>query len=165
MPETLITPLSRWILAFAQTELVSLASRRGDLDGALALAADVIDTWYRAGDWANQWLTLRHVAGVTRPPEARPEICTVRDLLEDAALTSGLAGGEQDGLRFTTRCEAPDPVRIDRRLTLPAVERVIGGDRLAHRGEPARGPLDLPIQELYAATAVMNARGVVAVDY
>jgi glycine reductase complex component B subunit alpha and beta len=54
---------------------------------------------------------------------------------------------------------------IDRRLTLPAVERVIGGDHLAHRGEPARGPLDLPIQELYAATAVMNARGVVAVDY
>jgi len=54
---------------------------------------------------------------------------------------------------------------IDRRLALPAVERVIGGDRLAHRGEPARGPLDLPIQELYAATATMNARGLVAVEY
>jgi predicted ATPase/DNA-binding SARP family transcriptional activator len=55
---------NRWIVAFARTELVSLASRRGDLDGALLLASDVIDTWYRAGDWANQWLTLRHVAGV-----------------------------------------------------------------------------------------------------
>jgi glycine reductase len=54
---------------------------------------------------------------------------------------------------------------IDRRLALPAVERVIGGERLAHRGEPARGPLDLPIQELYAATAVMNARGALALDY
>jgi glycine reductase len=54
---------------------------------------------------------------------------------------------------------------IDRRLALPAVERVIGGERLAHRGEPARGPLDLPIQELYAATATMNTRGLVAVDH
>jgi glycine reductase len=54
---------------------------------------------------------------------------------------------------------------IDRRVALPAVERVIGGDRLAHRGEPARGPLELPIQELYAATVTMNARGVVAVEH
>ena len=55
---------NRWIEAFARTELVSLAARRGDLDDALRLATRVIDTWYRAGDWANQWLTLRHVAGV-----------------------------------------------------------------------------------------------------
>jgi glycine reductase len=54
---------------------------------------------------------------------------------------------------------------IDRRIALPAVERVIGGERLAHRGEPARGPLDLPIQELYAATITMNARGVTAMDH
>ncbi len=55
---------NRWIVAFAQTELVSLAGRRDDLDGALRLAREVIDMWHRAGDWANQWLTLRHVAGV-----------------------------------------------------------------------------------------------------
>ena len=55
---------NRWIVAFARTELVSLASRRGDLDNALAIARGVIDTWHLAGDWANQWLTMRHVAGV-----------------------------------------------------------------------------------------------------
>ena len=55
---------NRWLVAFARTELVSLAGRRGDLDAALRLAAEVIDTWYRAGDWANQWLTMRHVASV-----------------------------------------------------------------------------------------------------
>jgi glycine reductase len=48
---------------------------------------------------------------------------------------------------------------IDRRLRLPAPRRVIGAPRLAHRGEDAAGPLDLPIQELYAATLEMNARG------
>ena len=26
--------------------------------------ADVIDLWYRGGDWANQWLSLRHVFGI-----------------------------------------------------------------------------------------------------
>lgn len=54
---------NRWIVAFARTELVSLAGQRGELDSALHMAKDVIDTWYRAGDWANQWLTMRHVAG------------------------------------------------------------------------------------------------------
>ena len=54
---------------------------------------------------------------------------------------------------------------IDRRVGLPAVERVIGGSHLAHRGEAARGELDLPIQELYASTIEMNARGAVAQEY
>ncbi len=54
---------------------------------------------------------------------------------------------------------------IDRRLRLPAVDRVIGGTHLAHRGEPAAGELDLPIQELYAATATMSARGAMAVEF
>ena len=53
---------------------------------------------------------------------------------------------------------------IDRRVTLPAVDRVIGGTHLAHRGERADAPLDLPLQELYAVTVEMNARGVVAVE-
>jgi sarcosine reductase len=54
---------------------------------------------------------------------------------------------------------------IDRRVRLPRPERVIGGTRLAHRGEPAGDELDLPIQELYAATIEMNARGVTAQAY
>jgi putative PEP-CTERM system histidine kinase len=60
---------------------------------------------------------MGHVAGVTRPPEARPEICAVPDLLEDAAVTSGLAAGGREGLRFVSRCDLDGPVRIDRRLT------------------------------------------------
>ena len=54
---------------------------------------------------------------------------------------------------------------IDRRVALPAVARTIGGAALAHRGEPAAGPLDLPLQELYAVTIEMNARGVVAREH
>jgi glycine reductase complex component B subunit alpha and beta len=54
---------------------------------------------------------------------------------------------------------------IDRRLRLPAPGRVIGATRLAHRGEDATAELDLPIQELYAATIEMNARGILAEEY
>lgn len=54
---------------------------------------------------------------------------------------------------------------IDRRLNLPPVDRVIGGTHLAHRGEPAQGELDLPLQELYAVTAEMNVRGITAKEY
>jgi hypothetical protein len=31
---------------------------------ALAGFAGVIDLWFRGGDWANQWLSLRHVFGI-----------------------------------------------------------------------------------------------------
>ncbi|MCC7484394.1 MAG: hypothetical protein IT529_05350 [Burkholderiales bacterium] len=54
---------------------------------------------------------------------------------------------------------------IDRRVRLPAVEQLFGGTRLAHRGEPARGELDLPLQELYAVTVEMNLRGYRAEEY
>lgn len=54
---------------------------------------------------------------------------------------------------------------IDRRVRLPAVERVIGGTHLAHRGEPAGGPLDLPLQELYAVAVEMDARGFTTREY
>ena len=77
-----VTARNRWIVAFAQTELVSLAGRRNDFDGALRTARTAIDTWYRAGDWANQWLTLRHVAGVL----------AARGNHEDAAVINAAVG-------------------------------------------------------------------------
>jgi sarcosine reductase len=54
---------------------------------------------------------------------------------------------------------------IDRRVTLPPVEKLIGGTHLAHRGEPAKGELNLPLQELYAVTVEMNMRGYRAQEY
>ncbi len=54
---------------------------------------------------------------------------------------------------------------IDRRIRLPAVERLIGGTHLAHRGLPAQGELEVSLQELYAVTAEMNRRGLTAREY
>jgi predicted ATPase/DNA-binding SARP family transcriptional activator len=55
---------NRWVEAFALTEVLWLQARQGDPAGALARYADVLDLWYRGGDWANQWLSMRHVFGI-----------------------------------------------------------------------------------------------------
>jgi len=55
---------NRWIQAFALTEVLWLEARQGRPRVALARYIDVIDLWYRGGDWANQWLSLRHVFGI-----------------------------------------------------------------------------------------------------
>ena len=55
---------NRWIEAFALTEVHSLRARRGEHVAGLAGFREVVRTWYRGGDWANQWLSLRHVFGV-----------------------------------------------------------------------------------------------------
>jgi predicted ATPase/DNA-binding SARP family transcriptional activator len=55
---------NRWIQAFALTEVLWLEARQGRPRQALARYIDVIDLWYRGGDWANQWLSLRHVFGI-----------------------------------------------------------------------------------------------------
>jgi predicted ATPase/DNA-binding SARP family transcriptional activator len=55
---------NRWIQAFALTEVLWLEAREGRPREALARYVDVIDLWYRGGDWASQWLSLRHVFGI-----------------------------------------------------------------------------------------------------
>ena len=49
---------NRWLSAFACTEASSLRVCMGDLARGCAGLADVVDAWYRAGEWAQQWLTL-----------------------------------------------------------------------------------------------------------
>jgi hypothetical protein len=55
---------NRWVEAFAVTEVLWLDAQRGAPLEALAAFASVVETWYRAGDWANQWLSLRHVCSI-----------------------------------------------------------------------------------------------------
>jgi predicted ATPase/DNA-binding SARP family transcriptional activator len=55
---------NRWIQAFALTEVLELEASQGRPREALGRYTDVIDLWYRGGDWANQWLSLRHVFGI-----------------------------------------------------------------------------------------------------
>ncbi len=55
---------NRWIQAFALTDVLWLQARQGAPRKALAGFAGVIDLWFRGGDWANQWLSMRHLFGI-----------------------------------------------------------------------------------------------------
>ncbi len=62
--QTALAAGNRWLHAFARTEELYLRAQRGDAATALRGYRDVVQTWYRGGDWANQWLSLRHLMGV-----------------------------------------------------------------------------------------------------
>jgi len=53
-----------WFELFARTETLWLRAFAGEPLAALRGFAEVIVAWHRAGDWANQWLSLRHVLGI-----------------------------------------------------------------------------------------------------
>ena len=81
--------------------MLSLEARQGSPRAALAGFADVIDMWYRGGDWANQWLSLRHVFGILVQ-------------LDDHAAAATLHGAlTAIGAAFALPFEASDAERID----------------------------------------------------
>ena len=49
---------NRWMSAFARTEASGLLVSQGHLGDGCDGLAEVVDTWYRAGEWAQQWHTL-----------------------------------------------------------------------------------------------------------
>ena len=49
---------NRWMRTFVRTEICRLLLEQDDLDHARKSLAKVIDVWFRAGEWAQQWLTL-----------------------------------------------------------------------------------------------------------
>ena len=55
---------NRWMRAFAMTEAMWLRAGRGETITALHGYRHVVDTWFQGGDWANQWLSLRHLAAI-----------------------------------------------------------------------------------------------------
>ena len=44
--------------AFAYTEASGLLVARGEVERGCAGLADMVDVWYRAGEWSQQWHTL-----------------------------------------------------------------------------------------------------------
>ena len=109
-----------WMRSFARTEAMWLRARRGDVDEALIGYREVVGTWFRGGDWANQWLSLRHVAGILAT--------TGRD--EEAALLSGAvqAAGAAAALPFAP-LDADELAELTRDLA-----RRLGEDALAAAG-------------------------------
>ena len=49
---------NRWMSAFARTEMSAMLVRRGELEEGCRGLADMLDLWYRAGEWSQQWPTF-----------------------------------------------------------------------------------------------------------
>jgi hypothetical protein len=49
---------NRWMSTFARTETSALLLLRGDVARGAAGLAACVDTWLRAGEWSQQWVTL-----------------------------------------------------------------------------------------------------------
>jgi hypothetical protein len=76
-----------WFELFARTETLWLKAFDGEPLDALTAFADVISAWHRAGDWANQWLSLRHVFGICHLLGADELAVTIHGALERAGAT------------------------------------------------------------------------------
>jgi hypothetical protein len=87
---------NRWIQAFALTEVLWLEASQGRPREALHRYADVIDLWYRGGDWANQWLSLRHVFGILVQLRAEFGAATLHGALTAAGAAYALPFGAVD---------------------------------------------------------------------
>ena len=126
---------NRWMSAFARTEASSLRVCMGDLDRGCAGLAETVDAWYRAGEWAQQWLTLsRCVIALER--------------IEQHELAAEVLGA----IEMHTTVDAPPGMptvlqkAVDTRQSL--VDR-LGEERAAELGASGAG---LPLSELVLHT-------------
>jgi predicted ATPase/DNA-binding SARP family transcriptional activator len=93
---------NRWIQAFALTEVLWLQAREGEPREALAGYADVVEIWYRGGDWANQWLSLRHVFGILVQLRAHLGAATLHGALMAAGAAYALPFEASEAERITS---------------------------------------------------------------
>lgn len=96
---------NRWIEAFSLTEVHWLRGRHGEHVTALEGFAAVIDTWYRGGDWANQWLSLRRVLALFIDMEALESAATLHGALSAVGASHALPFEPADADRLRNSVE------------------------------------------------------------
>lgn len=96
---------NRWIEAFARTEVLSIDARSGHSAEALQGFQEVIQTWYRGGDWANQWLSIRHVFGILQRIGDDEAAAAIHGGLSAAGATYALPFEPADAARLLASVE------------------------------------------------------------
>jgi hypothetical protein len=91
---------NRWVEAFALTEVLWLQARNGEPARALAGYSDVVDLWYRGGDWTNQWLSIRHIFGILVQIHAHESAAIVHGALVAAGAAYALPFEPADAERL-----------------------------------------------------------------
>ena len=117
---------NRWMSAFARTEASGILVRRGQLPEACASLAEMVDLWYRAGEWSQQWHTLsRCMMALDRI--GRPEIAAevVGAIDAHAAMGAPPSMASLRELAFDTRDSLAEQLGADR----TEERRLVGASR------------------------------------
>jgi predicted ATPase/DNA-binding winged helix-turn-helix (wHTH) protein len=106
---------NRWMSAFARTEASGILVRRGQLPEACAELAELLDLWYRAGEWSQQWHTLSRcmmaLDGIGRP-EIAAEVVGAIDAHATMGAPPSMASLRE--LSFAIRDDLADKLGADR---------------------------------------------------
>lgn len=95
---------NRWMSAFARTEAAGLLLQRGDLAEGCELLAEMVDLWYRAGEWSQQWHTLsRCVIALDRIGQQELAAEVVGAIEAHAAMSAAPSMTTLRSLAFETR--------------------------------------------------------------
>lgn len=113
---------NRWMSAFARTEASGLLLHRGELAAACTGLAEMVDTWYRAGEWAQQWHTLsRCVVALDRIGEHAVAAEVVGAIEEHATMGGPPVMTSLRELALATRDSLPARLGADRTAECRAV--------------------------------------------
>jgi predicted ATPase/DNA-binding SARP family transcriptional activator len=96
---------NRWIRAVALTQVHWLSAHQGRLAEALRGFAEVVDLWYRGGDWANQWLSMRHLLGIFTDVGAHHTAAVLHGALVAAGAAAALPFEPADAQRLAAHAE------------------------------------------------------------
>jgi hypothetical protein len=113
---------NRWIRAFALTESLWIRAQQGEALAALAGYRDVIDTWFRGGDWVNQWFSLRHVFAILEALGHDEVAATLYGALEASGVMQAFPIEPANADEFGHAVERLS-ARLDARAFVDAVER------------------------------------------
>jgi predicted ATPase/DNA-binding SARP family transcriptional activator len=97
---------NRWMRAFAMTEAMWLRAGRGETSAALKGYRQVVETWFQGGDWANQWLSLRHLAGIFASLGRDEEAALLFGSVDAAGATAALPFSPVDADALTEAARA-----------------------------------------------------------
>jgi predicted ATPase/DNA-binding SARP family transcriptional activator len=96
---------NRWIRAFALTQVHWLSAHQGRVADALRGFSEVVDLWYRGGDWANQWLSMRHVLGILTDLGAHRAAAVLHGALVAAGAAAALPFEPADAQRLAAEAD------------------------------------------------------------
>ncbi|MDQ4009281.1 MAG: winged helix-turn-helix domain-containing protein [Actinomycetota bacterium] len=89
---------NRFVLGVALVSAGSLHTRHGDPQQAARLLGEAVDHWSQAGNWTQQWITLRHVIDLLIRLDAPEQAAVLYGALTASATATPAYGADADRL-------------------------------------------------------------------